>query len=244
MKRFDARILAAMALLALASTAQAATYTMTTALPLPNIYYTGLANTAQPNYLITNLTFRAAIINYAPGGDITSDLLPYFYISAQDTFTYDAKSCIRYGPCSYFQGTSGDATSALNYPNVFQSGDVFDAKYQFSLYQAQNLNLGVTNWTGAGAYTLQLRDGANQLVVPDGAGVYALGGGTYTLEFQATFDSLASDATIVGVAAAVPEPAGAWLYGSGLLCLAAVARRQRSRRGRAAGHSAANAVAL
>ena len=230
MKRFNAGILAAMALLALASTAQAATYSMSTALLLPNVYYTGLANSAQPNYLITNLTFRAAIINYVPGGDITSDLLPYFYISAQDTFTYDAKSCIRYGPCSYFQGTSGNTTSLLNYPNVFQPGDVLDANYQFSLYQAQNLSLGVTSWTGAGAYTLQLRDAANQLIVPDSAGVYALGGGTYTLEFRAAFDSTASDGTIVGLAAAVPEPAGDWLFGSGLLCLAAAARRQRSRR--------------
>ena len=230
MKQKCSRAFAFAAMLISTSTGFAATTTLDTTLPAPNIYYTGLANSQKPNYLVTNLTFGAGIISYFPGGDIGADLLPYLDITAKDTFSYDAKSCIRYNPCSYFKGSATDSVATSNYPNVFQAGDQLDANYHFTLFQPQNLSFAVTTRNGSGAYTLQLRDSANQLVTPDNAGIYALTGSSYTLELNTTFDSINKYMSIIGtpVAAPVPVPAALWLFGSGLLGLAGVSRKRKA----------------
>ncbi|MHB8473689.1 MAG: hypothetical protein ACYDC8_12765 [Gammaproteobacteria bacterium] len=82
MKQIFPQMLAFAALRFEASTDTAATAICKSVLPAPYIYYTGLAHSQQPNYVIPNLTFRAAAVNYYPGGDIGADMLRYFYISS------------------------------------------------------------------------------------------------------------------------------------------------------------------
>lgn len=226
MKQFFCRTLAFAVMAISASTSIAATTTLSTTLPTPNIYYTGLYPGTAPNYLISNLTFTAGLAGV--GGDILTDLLPYFYITASDTFSYNGKTCTggRASRCFPAILNGGNTDSALNTPNVFQPGDQLDANYHFSLYQAQKLSLTVTTLNGLGPYTLQLWDSFNNLVTPDNAGIYALSGSSYNLELKATFDSVANRASIIGAPVTVPVPAAAWLLGSGLLGLLGAARRK------------------
>lgn len=228
MKQLFYRALAFAIMSISASTSIAAMATLSTTLPTPNIYYTGLYPGTAPNYLISNLTFTAGLAGV--GGDILTDLLPYFYITASDTFSYNGRTCTggRAARCFPAILNGGNTDAAINTPNVFHPGDQLDANYHFSLYQAQNLSLTVTTLNGLGPYTLQLWDSSNNLVTPDSAGIYALSGSSYNLKFKATFNSVDNRASIIGavVAAPVPVPAAAWLLVSGLLGLLGVARRK------------------
>lgn len=178
---------------------------LTVTLPEPSVYYTALANLSQPNYVITNLSFGAGIVRYYPGGDVNADLKPYLDISAQDSFTYDAKSCISRNPCTYFTGTGGDAATSSNYPNVFSPGDTLDAKYQFTLYQPEKVSFSVLA-NGLNGYNLQLTDAANNPVAADSQGSYVLSNSTYNLEFSSAFNLLTDSAQITGTGIIPPVP--------------------------------------
>jgi len=223
-----------------ASTSFATLDTLSTTLPTPYLSPGAPTNT---NYLMTNLTFRSGIVN--TGFDPAQDLIPYFYLSASDTFSYDGHTCTggRGGGTCFPHNLSYtySAPQVIGIPNVFHPGDQLDANFHFSLYQAQTLSFTVTTPNGLGAPALHLWDATNNLVTPDNTGNYALlgGGSGYNLEFMGTYNTSSDTATIIGTAAAataaapaptspVPEPATAWLFVSGLIGVAGAICKRKS----------------
>ena len=114
------------------------------------------------------------------------------------------------------QGYTG-ANLTVDVPGIVVIGGPFNNDYQ-----ASNLNGNLT-LTGSNHFILGLDLGGGNWLADNS--VVSLGANSYQVSFNNAGTVVQVDVSIVQ---AVPVPAAVWLFGSGLLGLAGIARRRRS----------------